>query len=274
MVLPQESPSQPGGRAFRRRRLRHAKSSYVTLARNPQHQFAMQHALRIFHSRSVYSFIPKNACSTMRLSLAMENGCIPDADHIGWIHDNNTTFSADLESLLTAEYTFVILRSPFTRLASTYLDKITGRWPDMWNLLSIKGYAIDPDDLTFRKFVEMICRPGFLRANIHWRPQVDFLVYEEYDDYIRYEDFALAKERIERKADIRIVDARDKTRHGTDRYRLVHDQSFCDTKPYEIGSMRREGISPSHESLYDDAIRAVVAKSYAEDLKLYEALFS
>jgi hypothetical protein len=274
MILPQENAPLRPTRASRRRRLRHAGASYVALAHNPQHQFAMRHALRIFHSRSIYSFIPKNACSTMRVSLAIENGCIPDADHIGWIHDNNATFSADLESLLTAEYTFVILRSPFTRLASTYLDKITGRWPDMWSLLSSEGYLVDPDDLTFRKFVEMICRPGFLRANIHWRPQIDFLVYEEYDDYVRYEDLDAAKERIERKANIRIVDARDKTRHGNDRYRLIHDHSFCDARPHEIRSMRREGVSPSHESLYDDAIRAVVSRYYAEDLKLYEDLFS
>lgn len=274
MILPRKRLIPFTVRAPKRRRLRYAKSSYVALARNPQHQLAAQHALRVFHSRSIYSFIPKNACSTMRVSLAIENGCIPDADHIGWIHDNNATFSADLESLLSAEYTFVILRSPFTRLASTYLDKITGRWPDMWGLLSVEGYAVDPEDLTFRKFVEMICRPGFLRANIHWRPQVDFLVYEEYDDYVRYEDFASSKERIERRAGIRIVDARDRTRHGNDRYRLVHDHPFCDATPHEIRSIRREGMSPSHESLYDDAIRAVVGQHFAEDLKLYETLFA
>jgi hypothetical protein len=261
-------------RSSARRRLRYAKSSLITLARNPQHQLAAHHALRVFHSRSVYSFIPKNACSTMRLALAIENGCIPDASHIGWIHDNNSTFSADLEGLLTAEYTFVILRSPFTRLASTYLDKITGRWPDMWNLLAMGGYATDPDSLSFRKFVETICRPGVFRSNIHWRPQVDFLVYEEYDDYISYENFAFEKARIEERAGIHIVDARDKTRHGNDRYTLVSDRSFCDATPFEIRTMRHEGLSPSHESLYDDAIRTVVANHYAEDLKLYEAVFS
>jgi hypothetical protein len=235
---------------------------------------AAHHALRVYHSRSIYSFIPKNACSTMRATLAIENGCIPDVDHIGWIHDNNGTFSADLESLLSAEYTFVILRSPFTRLASTYLDKIAGRWPDMWGLLAIDGYAADPESLTFRKFVETICQPGVFRSNIHWRPQVDFLVYDEYDDYIKYEDFASSKERIERKAGIRIVDARDKTRHGNDRYELVCDRAFCDATPHEIRTMRHQGRSPSHESLYDDAIRAIVSKYYAEDLKLYDAVFS
>ena len=257
-----------------RRRLRHAKTSNIGLARNVHHHLAAQHALRIYHSRSIYSFIPKNACSTMRVSLAIENGCIPDASHIGWIHDNNGTFSADLESLLTAEYTFVILRSPFTRLTSAYLEKITGRRPDMWSLLATDGYTTDPEELTFRKFVETICRPGILRSNIHWRPQVDFLVYEEYDDYIRYENFAAEKARIEEKAGIRIVDARDMTRHGNDRYTLVDDRSFCDATPHEIRVMRHDGLSPSHDSLYDDALRAMVAKFYAEDLKLYDSVFS
>ena len=40
---------------------------------------------------------------------------------------------------------------------------------------------LEPAMVTFREFV-MGLRPR-LRSNEHWRPQVDFLVYETYDDY-------------------------------------------------------------------------------------------
>ena len=48
------------------------------LPQNIGHQFAARHALNIYKSSSIYSFIPKCACSTMRLSLAKANGLIDD----------------------------------------------------------------------------------------------------------------------------------------------------------------------------------------------------
>ena len=91
---------------------------------NVQHKFAAQHALNIYKSQSIYTFIPKCACSTMRLSLALANGLISDVKNYNWIHSNNSTFCANLSELVKAKFTFVILRNPFLRLASTYLDKI------------------------------------------------------------------------------------------------------------------------------------------------------
>ena len=65
----------------------------------------------------------------MRLSLAFYNGCVDDTADFGWIHSNNATFRADLASLAGASYTFVILRCPYARLASGYLDKIVAGKP-------------------------------------------------------------------------------------------------------------------------------------------------
>ena len=109
---------------MKKRQLNYTANSYVKLNKNMQHKLAQNHALRIYKSNSIYSFIPKNGCSTMRLSLALANGCISDPKDFEWIHNNSLTFSADLPSLLLADYTFVILRCPFARLASVYLDKI------------------------------------------------------------------------------------------------------------------------------------------------------
>ncbi|TAL45777.1 MAG: hypothetical protein EPN89_11775, partial [Methylovulum sp.] len=82
------------------RPFKYSSASYVNLSKNQQHQFAQGHALRIYNSNSIYSFIPKNACSTMRVSLAIANGCIADTDKLdeldfNWIHNNNDTFRAD-----------------------------------------------------------------------------------------------------------------------------------------------------------------------------------
>ena len=58
------------------RRLRYACKMFQNLAQNVAHGFSAGYALSIYPSDSVYSSIPKNACSTMRYSRALENGAI------------------------------------------------------------------------------------------------------------------------------------------------------------------------------------------------------
>lgn len=250
------------------RPFRYSNNQKVALAHNGQHQFAARHALCHYPSDSIHTFIPKNACSTMRLSLAIANGCIPDAGSHAWIHQNNATFAAGLRDLVTARFTFVILRDPLDRLASVYLDKIVGRWPDYWQLHGLLGHDGDPDDMTFRAFVQAISIPGNLRANIHWRPQIDFLVYEDYDLWVPFKSLADHIPEIEKRTGIPIVDARVLTRHGNDRYEPASGRCFSDTGPAEIRAMRREGRSPAHHALYDDQLRHQAERLYADDAAL------
>ena len=77
-----------------RRVLKHAKSVHSNLRANPFHAFAASHALRIFHTNAIYSFIPKNGCSTMRLSLAVANGCIEGESDTSTGYITTTTHSA------------------------------------------------------------------------------------------------------------------------------------------------------------------------------------
>jgi hypothetical protein len=257
-----------------KRRLRYTAKSYNSLLRaNPAHAFAMRHALRLYQQRAIYSFIPKNACSTMRFSLAVANGCIADERDFNWIHRNNETFAADLESLLTAEFTFVILRCPFARLASVYLDKIVGREVQQWALHEHERREFEPDELTFRRFVSILQKPGARNLDIHWRPQVDFLVYAEYDAYFSLENFALARQELEKRLAIDILDARPLTRHGTDRYQLLESECYADVLPHEIQTLKRSGQCPAVKALYDDETVSMVRRAYADDIEFYATAF-
>ncbi len=255
------------------RLLKYSAESYSALERNTAHRSAADFALKIYRSDTVYSFIPKNGCSTMRLSLAIANGCIEKTDDFNWIHNNNHTFRADLEALLKAKYTFVILRSPYKRLASVYLDKIVDKSVEMWQLYDNTKRSFDTDRITFREFVNLVTTPHLLQSNIHWRPQSRFLVYKEYDDYFCLEDFSKAKKKIERKAKIEIYDARGLTKHGTDRHRQVENRCFADTPAYKIAELKRKGKIPSHFSLYDKKLFKTVKSTYMEDIDLYKQLF-
>lgn len=253
------------------RRFRYSSANNNALAHNGAHQFASHHALRHYASNSIYTFIPKNGCSTMRLSLAIANGCIPGPERHNWIHNNNNTFTADLAALANAAFTFVILRKPHSRLASVYLDKLVNRDRDLWQLRDATDRTFQPDELTFRRFVEIVARPGILNSNNHWRPQVDFLVYQDYDLWIPLENLLDYASEIQSRTGIVLADARTFTQHGTDRFSLVSDACFADTPPYEILQMQREGQCPAHEAMYDDALLKSAMTIYSRDFELYDA---
>src|SRR5690606_5133059 len=107
----------------------------------------------------IYSFIPKNACTTMRYSLALSSGCIRGRQDFDWIHNNNWTFSASFRDLVSAESSFVILRCPFSRLASFFLDKVVDCRPPAHALLPFVDEAGRLEDVTFRKLAAAIRRP-------------------------------------------------------------------------------------------------------------------
>lgn len=254
------------------RQLRYASSRSVSLPHNVKHDFARRYALSIYRPRAVYTFIPKNACSTMRLSVAIANGAVRSAADINWIHQNNPTFSADLAALATADYTFAILRCPFARLASCYLDKIVGRYPPFWRLHDLVGREPEPEAFTFRLFVEHLADDLVLHGDEHWRPQSDFLVYAEYDELFDVADMARAATVLQERIGFDMVDARPATNHGLDGLRIV-DDGGPDTAPVDLLVMRSLGKAPAPRNLYDDALVETVGGMFAADLDLYRERF-
>jgi hypothetical protein len=257
------------------RPFRYATASYRNLLKyNEPHAFAMHHALRLYAANAIYTYIPKNACSTLRLSLAIANGCIRDTADFQWIHHNNTTFCADLASAQTATYTFVVLRCPYARLASAYLDKIVGHYPEAWAFYELAGYQREVSDISFDFFIRQLAEPSIRTANIHWRPQVDFLLYDQYDDYFAVENFSHVVQSLQQKIDLSVVDARHLTQHGTDDFTLLGQVGdYAQQSAFSIRQLKHAGQCPRHAALYTDELIALVKKHYAADIALYESLF-
>jgi hypothetical protein len=252
------------------RLLKYPRAENCVLRLNDRHRVAVAHALKIYKSNSIYTFIPKNACSTMRLSLAMANCCIPNASYIDWIHDNNETFQASLEDLVLARYTFVILRDPFARLASCFLDKIVSKLPPALRLRDLAKAPLDLDQICFADFVELLDDEAVLSGNMHWRPQTDFLVYDRYDDYFSVENLGAAAAAISERASLEICDARPLTAHGLDRFDLLPaNTDYSRTPVREIAGLQLDGRCPDPRSLYTKSIIDHVAQMYASDMALY-----
>ncbi|MCB1687048.1 MAG: sulfotransferase family 2 domain-containing protein [Halioglobus sp.] len=252
------------------RLFRYSHQSYSTLRTNKQHSFAQQFALNIYPSDAIYTFIPKNACSTMRTTLAIANGCIRDSSDFNWIHQNNNTFTANLSELAKAKYTFVILRCPFARLLSVYLDKIVSRNNPAWGFVELFRRKIDIEDITFEFFVKSMSKERIKNADIHWMPQTNFLVYEDYDDYFALEDFATARDVLKDKIDLELVDARPLTKHGSDGYHKLAKRKPYKRSPLELLDYKSQGFMPSIKTMYNDELVACVKKAYKSDIALYK----
>jgi hypothetical protein len=253
--------------------LRYSSANYNALNRNGQHNFAQIHALNIYNSNAVYSFIPKNACSSMRTTLAIANGCIKDVSDFNWIHTNNHTFSCSLRELATAQYTFTVLRCPYSRLASAYLDKFVDRDTVAWQYVDLHERKINVEDITFDFFVRSMKSPNILNSDIHWKPQVNFLVYETYDDYFCLEDFKLAISTLKEKLDLSVVDARSLTQHGVGNYKPAKGRDFNLMTPNQLFQKKQKGSLPTYENLYTDELVSIVKKVYKADLALYKKKF-
>jgi len=239
------------------------------LSDNARHTFAANHALEIYATNSIYSFIPKNACSTMRYSIAVANQCISGADEIGWIHANNRTFRASLKALIRAEYTFVVLRCPFSRLASCFLDKIVESNPI--GKIYERAAERNSSEVTFETFVKDLEVRANLLRNEHWRPQVDFLVYKEYDDYFCVEDFALAETALMERIGLRVHDARHLTAHGSDQCDKIGSPGEYARAPIqEIGDLKKSGKVPDVYALYSERAIQMVARLFAGDILVYK----
>lgn len=244
------------------------------LSNNSAFLLAKQHALGIYSSGSVYTFIPKNACSTLRYSVAIANGCLDPGGDINWIHANNATFSVGLREAFLANYTFVVLRCPFRRLASVFLDKVVGKEaPTAWTYYDLIGRDRPLDDVTFEYFVKSLLDRGILKHEIHWRPQVDFLLYNEYSDVFCVEQFPKAVRTLKEKVDFDVHDARDLTKHGSERYSLIKDGLWHDVPVKELYSLKMSGQLPSAEVLYSRHLHAAVSSAYRDDIDIYRTYF-
>lgn len=253
--------------------LRYAKSDIdVPLEKNYKHQFAAKHALCHYPTGAIYTFIPKNGCTTLRYSLALANSCISGPDDFEWIHKNNDTFIAKLQELVNARYSFVVLRCPYARLASVYLDKIVGNRDidSSFNKINILSKPIE--DFSFRDFLRILSNSGAIMENHHWAPQVSFLVYDNYTDWFRLEKFNEISSRLFKKIGLAVVDTRCMAKHGLDQYELKSG-SFSDTPARDIAKMRSNGISPDHSSLYDTQLLDFVNEFYSDDISLYKSIF-
>ena len=246
----------------------------INIDKNNEHIFAKHHSLIHLKSNSACTWIPKNACSSLRYSIALGNGAISSPDDIDWIHQNNTTLSATNNQLLGADYAFIILRNPFKRLLSFFLDKICHAHHSTWDKSTTHAQQVFPmsQDDSFEDFVELIWnKPMSIGLDHHTKPQCDFLVYGEYDDYFAFEKMSQATKTIYDKTGLEIVDSRQYNSIHTTKNLTESDDFSPETTIRDIRFMISNGRKPTAQGMYSEQMIKRIATLYLGDLLLYRS---
>ena len=239
------------------RKIRFTAGTNTPLADNPQYSNAARFALALHRYESVYTDIPKNACTTMRVSMAIAHGFISGPEDYEWAHHNISRFQCNLRELVNAKYTFTVLRCPFERAVSAFIDKI---------VKDSSGHRY----LTFHEFLKHLNNDNLVKRNLHWRQQLDFLIYDEYDDYFAVEEMSNTQRVLKQKLDYTIVDARSSSLHGRETLTRVDDRNYATVPVSDLREMRTQGIIPETSAFFDQATLNLLVHLYQSDIQLYK----
>ena len=248
------------------------KGNSSNLKTNKDHDFAIKHTSIHYKSNTVCTWIPKNGCSNLRYSIAKENGTITSVEEIEWIHQNNDCFNASTKEALQADYTFVILRNPFKRLLSFFLDKLCHSQEDQSEesyKRAHKAFNFN-SNLSYSDFIDHIWEnTDSIYDDEHTRPQCDFLLYRNYDQYFALEKIKQANEQIHYKTGINVEDIRDKNSIFTSKGCERSDQIMHNTPADEISSLLKQSKVPITENMYTNEMAKKVSALYLQDILLY-----
>ena len=247
--------------------------SILSNKKNMQHLAAMRYTLMDFNSGAICSFIPKNACTNLRASFALSNGFISSLDDVNWIHKNNTSQNATELQIQNADYTFVVLRNPFWRIISCFIDKavgdVNGNETDSYEICK-DLHSIQESETTFEKFIEnLYFNQALIQGDLHLKRQGDFLVLTDYDDWLSVESYKSAATQIEESCGISLVDTRNSSSHTTFGFEKMHILNAGELTISELREIKSKNIIPKYESLYSEKTAFMVSSMYWSDIYLY-----
>lgn len=264
---------------------------YAQKAQQAQQKSLIQRYLVNHRHKIIFCPIPKNACTLFKLMIVEHSDSQKhfqeSCENIhSYTAKEGTGFGLDqLEHLRDQEFfKFVILRNPFERLVSAYLDKFV-------KPLELEPFAQavvqdicqhlnQPLDfqrsITFRQFVDYLSNTEDGWMNEHWRPQYTFLANNliDFDLIGQFEQLEQTLEILEAKFNIQIT--RDPSEyHNKPEYRTFyqnfnHSREFHEMYPAQLRQLN--GL-PSAANLYTPELKERVEQRYKEDIVLYKHHF-
>ncbi len=243
----------------------------------------------------IYCNISKNATQLFR-TMIVEHSDDKDKFH-QFIKQSNSTVNeyllrndtgvriTDYSYLNAPEYfKFVILRNPFERLVSAYIDKfVKNEMPQPFAHPVIKDVhrylGIEPDlrkGITFNHFIKYLATTkNDMYLDTHWRPQHSFLglgLFKKFDFIGQFENLDLVIEYLENKFGFKIQTQNvSHSKHITRYGNMNANEKFHNLYPEQLRTL--DGF-PKARQLYSPQLEELVRKRYAEDIAIYEQEFN
>ncbi len=233
--------------------------------------------IRLGKQTLVYAYVRKNACSAFKKLFVGESlyaeQC-PACDPLGLMGRFHKTRGRDL--LRDDVLTMAVLRDPYARLVSLYLNKFivrSGNEDIFANYARLTGR--NPEKATFHDFLTgYVDRFSFRQLDCHLIPQVAHLGHFVYNSPVRFEFLfddlkrALGEEYAEKYFRKKI--------NATVYADEADDSGYsCITPPNELTEVyKKTGRVPSHKNFMCDALENTIKTRYSDDLVIVESLNS
>ena len=222
--------------------------------------------------RAVYFPIPKSACTLFSTFVALHSDAASDFNPVAhnvhsYRQQNERLHLSDFRVLTDDRYfRFTVIRDPYTRLVSAYVDKLVKpvREGLRWATEERCG------KYSFEDVVESICKLNDAELDKHFRPQITFIRNVPINHIGLFEHLDLTFKVLKERFGIDIIGEVSKKVRSPKR--TSYDQSAASDyvgnwTASELAEMN--GIPPL-EAFYNDDLREKIALRFSEDFDLYQ----
>lgn len=237
-----------------------------------------------------YSYIPKNACTTLKTSLGVANGSL-EADVSP--HERERDYVTHSWHPHLNAYRFIALRDPFRRVVSAYLEKIAQPVEsfarDVCNSIMRNLRKLAEDEIaqaivsgespTFREFIRYLLIRSDERLDGHWRGQCSFFTFEKYHAIMPVEEL----NQYWGGSPLKRIPLITKNHHSATKGRKIVDaveelalqQTLADVSGGTIRrAMQEKNVAPSVDLFFEDeSVFNGFVTRYADDIAVFAELF-
>lgn len=187
--------------------------------------------------------------------------------HVRYFRSLNTSHAQAIWRYPNDYKHILVIRNPYDRLRSAYLDKFCGLDRDKRYVLSISRPTEYPGGLSFRSFIDKIEEAWISKRplNGHWRPQADCLqLGSNYFHVLKLENINQNLTEL-LGVGIRLPEKRNQSIRTNGATPLAKQSFIGDLSASNVRKILAQGKVIKNENLYDEQILKKMTKIYKSD---------